>query len=148
MAKGIVLNGDATTLQLEFGGRKITVDDFIAGSFLKITPVNPQTTRTYGAKNSVNVQRRVDKDVKTLTFTVEKLGKTDTAITEFNNAETLTSLVEGSIKTIYYKDGKQMIENYKITGGSFGIDPTDDKNNQESNNAMEYTLEAFVKRLV
>ena len=69
MAKGIVLNGDATTLQLEFGGRKITVDDFIAGSFLKITPVNPQTTRTYGAKNSVNVQRRVDKDVKTLTFT-------------------------------------------------------------------------------
>ena len=55
MAKGIVLNGDATTLQLEFGGRKITVDDFIAGSFLKITPVNPQTTRTYGAKNSVNV---------------------------------------------------------------------------------------------
>ena len=148
MANGIVLNGDATTLQLEFGGRKITVDDFIAGSFLKITPVNPQTTRTYGAKNSVNVQRRVDKDVKTLTFTVEKLEKTDIAITEFNNAETLTSLVEGSIKTIYYKDGKQMIENYKITGGSFGIDPTDDKNNQESNNAMEYTIEAFIKRLV
>ena len=148
MAKGIVLNGDATTLQLEFGGRKITVDDFIAGSFLKITPVNPQTTRTYGAKNSVNVQRRVDKDVKTLTFTVEKLEKTDIAITEFNNAETLTSLVEGSIKTIYYKDGKQMIENYKITGGSFGIDPTDTKNNQDGNSAMEYTLEAFVKRLV
>jgi len=148
MANGTVLNSDATTLQLSFGGNNVLVDDFIAGDVITITPTNPQTTRTYGAKNSVNVQRRVDKDVKTLVFRVQKFGKTDIAITEFNNAETLTSLVEGSIKTIYYKDGVQMIENYKITGGSFGIDPTDTKNNQDGNSAMEYTLEAFIKRLV
>lgn len=148
MAKSTILNGDATTMQLTFGGTNITVDDFIAGDVITITPVNPQTSRTYGAKNSVNIQRRVDKDVKTVTFRVTKFGATDIAITAFNNAETLTSVVEGSIKTIYYKDGSQMIENYKITGGSFLIDPTDTKNNQDGNSSMEYTLEAFVKRLV
>ena len=148
MANGTILNGDATTMQLTFGGTNVTVDDFIAGDVITITPVNSQTSRTYGAKNSVNIQRRIDKDVKTVTFRVTKFGATDIAITAFNNAETLTSVVEGSIKTIYYKDGSQMIENYKITGGSFLIDPTDTKNNQDRNSAMEYTLEAFVKRLV
>ena len=148
MRNETILNDDATTIQLTFGGTNITVDDFIAGDVITITPVNPQTSRTYGAKNSVNIQRRIDKDVKTVTFRVTKFGATDIAITAFNNAETLTSVVEGSIKTIYYKDGSQMIENYKITGGSFLIDPTDTKNNQDGNSAMEYTLEAFVKRLV
>ena len=148
MGKGTILNGDATTMQLTFGGTNVTVDDFIAGDVITITPVNPQTSRTYGAKNSVNIQRRIDKDVKTVTFRVTKFGATDIAITAFNNAETLTSVVEGSIKTIYYKDGSQMIENYKITGGSFLIDPTDTKNNQDGNSAMGYSLEASVKRLV
>ena len=148
MGNGTILNGDATTMQLTFGGTNVTVDDFIAGDVITITPVNPQTSRTYGAKNSVNIQRRIDKDVKTVTFRVTKFGATDIAITAFNNAETLTSVVEGSIKTIYYKDGSQMIENYKITGGSFLIDPTDTKNDQDGNSAMEDTLEAFVKRLV
>ena len=120
MANGTILNGDATTMQLTFGGTNVTVDDFIAGDVITITPVNPQTSRTYGAKNSVNIQRRIDKDVKTVTFRVTKFGATDIAITAFNNAETLTSVVEGSIKTIYYKDGSQMIENYKITGGASG----------------------------
>ncbi|WP_066165839.1 hypothetical protein [Aliarcobacter cryaerophilus] len=148
MANGKILNSDATTMQLTFGGTNITVDDFIAGDVITITPVNPQTSRTYGARKSVNVQRRVDKDVRTITFRVTKFDTTDIAITAFNNAEVLSSFVEGSIKTIYYKDGSQMIENYKISGGSFLIDPTDTKNNQDGNSAMEYTLEAFVKRLV
>lgn len=148
MANGKILNSDATTMQLTFGGTNITVDDFIAGDVITITPVNPQTSRTYGARKSVNVQRRVDKDVRTITFRVTKFDTTDIAITAFNNAEVLSSFVEGSIKTIYYKDGSQRIENYKITGGSFLIDPTDTKNNQDGNSAMEYTLEAFVKRLV
>ena len=106
MANGTILNGDATTMQLTFGGTNITVDDFIAGDVITITPVNPQTSRTYGAKNSVNIQRRIDKDVKTVTFRVTKFGTTDIAITAFNNAEVLSSVVEGSIKTIYYKDGR------------------------------------------
>ena len=55
MANGTILNGDATTMQLTFGGTNITVDDFIAGDVITITPVNPQTSRTYGARNSVNV---------------------------------------------------------------------------------------------
>ena len=90
MGSQIILNGDATTMQLTFGGTNVTVDDFIAGDVITITPVNPQTSRTYGAKNSVNIQRRVDKDVKTVIFRVTKFGATDIAITAFNNAETLT----------------------------------------------------------
>ena len=51
-------------------------------------------------------------------------------------------------KTIYFEDNAQKIENYKISGGSITTKPTDTKNNTDGNNSMEYTIEAFVIRLV
>ena len=42
MGNGTILNGDATTMQLTFGGTNVTVDDFIAGDVITITPVNPK----------------------------------------------------------------------------------------------------------
>ena len=148
MGKAIILNGDATTMQLRIGNENLTVDDLIAGDTITITPVNAETTRTYGAGNSVNIQRNTNKDVHTIVFRVQKLNGTDKTLTNYMNAKTLSQVIEGSVKTIYFEDGEQMIENYKISGGSITTKPTDTKNNVDGNNSMEYTIEAFVVRLV
>lgn len=148
MGSPIILNGDATTMQLQIGSEKLTVDDLIAGDTITITPLFAETTRTYGAGNSVNIQRHTQKDVHTVVFRVSKLGNTDKALTNYMNAKTLSQVIEGSVKTIYYEDGSQKIENYKINAGSITTKPTDTKNNTDGNNAMEYTIEAFVVRLV
>ena len=148
MGNAIILNGDATTMQLQIGSDNLTVNDLIAGDTITITPLFAETTRTYGAGNSVNIQRHTNKDVHTVVFRVSKLGNTDKAISNYMNAKTLSQVIEGSIKTIYYEDNAQKIENYKISGGSITTKPTDTKNNTDGNNAMEYTLEAFVIRLV
>lgn len=147
MGKSIILNGDATTMQLRIGNDNLTVDDLVAGDTITITPVNAETTRTYGAGNSVNIQRHTSKDVHTIVFRVQKLNTTDKALTNYMNAKTLSQVIEGSVKTIYFEDGEQMIENYKISGGSITTKPTDTKNNTDGNNSMEYTIEAFVVRL-
>ena len=148
MGSPIVLNGDATTMQLKIGSDNLTVDDLIAGETITITPLFAETTRTYGAGNSVNIQRHTNKDVHTVVFRVSKLNNTDKALSNYMNAKTLSQVIEGSIKTIYYEDNAQKIENYKISGGSITTKPTDTKNNTDGNNAMEYTIEAFVIRLV
>lgn len=148
MGSPIILNGDATTMQLQIGSDNLTVDDLISGDTITITPLFAETTRTYGAGNSVNIQRHTNKDVHTITFRVKKLYNTDKALSNYMNAKTLSQVIEGSVKTIYYEDGSQKIENYKISGGSITTKPTDTKNNTDGNNAMEYTIEAFVTRLV
>ena len=148
MGSPIILNGDATTMQLQIGSDNLTVDDLIAGDTITITPLFAETTRTYGAGNSVNIQRHTNKDVHTVVFRVSKLNNTDKALSNYMNAKTLSQVIEGSIKTIYYEDGSQKIENYKISGGSITTKPTDTKNNTDGNNAMEHTIEAFVIRLV
>ena len=148
MGSPIILNGDATTMQLKIGSDNLTVDDLIAGDTITITPLFAETTRTYGAGNSVNIQRHTNKDVHTVVFRVSKLNNTDKALSNYMNAKTLSQVIEGSIKTIYFEDNAQKIENYKISGGSITTKPTDTKNNTDGNNAMEYTIEAFVTRLV
>ena len=148
MGSPIILNGDATTMQLQIGSDNLTVDDLIAGDTITITPLFAETTRTYGAGNSVNIQRHTNKDVHTVVFRVSKLNNTDKALSNYMNAKTLSQVIDGSVKTIYYEDGSQKIENYKISGGSITTKPTDTKNNTDGNNSMEYTIEAFVIRLV
>ena len=107
MGSQIILNGDATTMQLQIGSDNLTVDDLIAGDTITITPLFAETTRTYGAGNSVNIQRHTNKDVHTVVFRVSKLNNTDKALSNYMNAKTLSQVIEGSIKTIYYEDNAQ-----------------------------------------
>ena len=60
MGNGTILNGDATTMQLTFGGTNVTVDAFIVGDVITLPQVNRQTSRTYGARNPVSSPRRID----------------------------------------------------------------------------------------
>lgn len=142
----ITLNSNTTTLKL----KNITLNtervvaDFIAGDTIVIAPVNPQSSRTYSAEG-VNIQGRVDKDVRTVTFTVEKFGDTD----EFMNEAIYsgqTCVFEGSAKSLYTKDGEQRTETYSFKGGSITTLPTDTKNNQDGNNEMQFVIEARVTR--
>lgn len=142
----ISLNSNSTTLKL----KNVTLDservvtDFIAGDIIVIAPVNAQTSRTYSAEG-VNIQGRVDKDVRTITFTVEKFGDTD----EFMNEAIYsgqTCVFEGSAKSLYFKDGEQRTETYSFKGGSITTLATDTKNNRDGNNEMTYVIEARVTR--
>ena len=142
----ITLNADATTLKLNnttLDSERV-VTDLIAGDTIVIAPVNAQTSRTYSS-DGVNIQRRVDRDVRTITFNVEKFGETD----EFMNEALYNSdlcVFEGSIKTIYTSDTEQRTETYSFKGGSITTLPTDTKNNQDGNNVMAYVIEARVTR--
>jgi len=140
------LNSNSSTLKLKNTtlDTEHVVTDFIAGDNIVIAPVNPQTSRTYSA-GGVNIQGRVDKDARTITFTVEKFGDTD----EFMNEAIYAGQVcvfEGSVKSLYTKDGEQRTETYSFKGGSITILPTDTKNNQDGNNEMQIVIEARVTR--
>lgn len=142
----ISLNTNSTTLKLKNTtlDTEIVVTDFIAGDTIVIAPVNAQTSRTYSAEG-VNIQGRVDKDVRTITFTVEKYGDTD----EFMNEAIYsgqTCIFEGSAKSLYVKDGEQRTETYSFKGGSITTLPSDTKNNQDGNNEMQFVIEARVTR--
>lgn len=43
------------------------IKDFISGDFINLDFLNLETTRTYGANGAVNVVRRADANVATLT---------------------------------------------------------------------------------
>lgn len=144
----VSLNSESTTLKIKNTtlGTEIVVNDFIAGDNIVITPINPATSRTY-SQGGVNIQGRVDKDVKTLAFTVNKFGTTD----EFFNEALYsgqTCIFEGSAKTNYTVDGEVRVETYSFKGGSLTDLPTDTKNNVDGNNEMAYTIEARIQRSI
>jgi hypothetical protein len=139
----ITFKSDSTTLILN--GQAIT--DFIDGDIIELSPVNPETTRTYGANRAVNIQQRADKDVYTLKFRVIRNSDSDIWLNTQLNAEKPV-VFDGSIKEIYYKDGQEFVEAFEIEAGSFTDKPTYTKNNTDGNNVVEYTIEAYVKRLI
>ena len=123
------------------------IGDFINGDILELAPVNPETARTYGSNRAVNIQHRADKDVYTLKFRVMRDSESDVWLNTQLNADKPV-VFDGSIKEIYIKDGAELTESFEIQSGSFTDKPTHTKNNQDGNAQVEYTIEAFCKRLL
>lgn len=144
----VSLNSESTTLKIKniTLGTEIVVNDFIAGDYLTITPINPASSRTY-SQGGVNIQGRVDKDVRTLSFTVNKFGTTD----EFFNEALYsgqTCIFEGSAKTNYTVNGEPRTETYSFSAGSLTDIPEDRKNNVDGNNEMAYAIEDRITRSI
>ena len=136
MPNTIALAADSTTVVL-YG---FLVDDLVDGDYVLMTPANPATAQTRGL-NSVNVQRRSDGLVYDITIRVPKYSATDE---QFNSwiSTSIPTILNGSIKENYEKDGTARVCTYSIEGASFTTLPTDTRNNQDGNNMMEYIIRA------
>ncbi|WP_373073903.1 hypothetical protein [Sulfurimonas sp.] len=123
------------------------ISDFINGDIIELAPVNPDTARTYGSNQSVNIQHRSDRNVHTLKFRVMRDSDSDVFLNEQMNKDTPV-VFNGSVKEIYIKDDEELTESFELQAGSFTDKPTHTKNNQDGNAQVEYTVECFARRLI
>lgn len=130
----ITLAAESTTLVLN--GR--AYEDVVDGDTLTLTPVNPTTEQTT-SKKGVNIQGRSDKDVMDLVVRVAKYSDDDNALNTARNA-TPPTVLAGTCKETYLKDGTEITTTYVLEQGSLTTPPSDTRNNQTGNNMLEYTI--------
>ncbi len=130
----ISLAANSTTLILN--GQIIS--DFIDGDTVTMTPVNPLSAQTRSL-NSVNIQKRSDAYVYDLVFRVPKYSDADIYMKGEANQDSVT-VFDGSLKEDYTKDGEDFVTTYTLSSATITTLPTDTRNNQDGNNAMEYSM--------
>ncbi len=123
------------------------IQDFINGDIIELAPVNPTTSRTYGANRAVNIQHRSDREVHTLKFRVMRNSDSDIWLNEQKNQDKPV-VFNGSVKEIFIKDGEELVESFELQSGSYTDGTTFTKNNVDGNNEVEYTIECYARRLV
>jgi len=131
----IILAAENTTLVIN--GYAFT--SFSEGDFLVLAPVNPHTSQTNSSNGGVNINGRVDADVHDLTVRVQKFSADDVQMNSWINAQSPT-ILNGSSKTNYNRDGTDAVETYTLEGGSVTTKPTNTKNNQDGNAMLEYVI--------
>lgn len=132
----IVVNSSTATIVLN--GRIIT--DIVTGDYVTLTPSNPLTSRANSAQNGVTISKRVDAGVHVMVLRVQKFSNDDIWINGLSNSE-IPTVINGSIKESFIRDGASLKETYDLQVGSITTQPTQTKNNQDVNALMEYTIE-------
>ncbi|HHH1218075.1 TPA: hypothetical protein ACPZRW_001859 [Yersinia enterocolitica] len=132
----IVVNSSTATIVLN--GRIIT--DIVTGDYVTLTPLNPLTSRANSAQNGVTISKRVDAGVHVMVLRVQKFSNDDIWINGLSNSE-IPTVINGSIKESFIRDGASLKETYDLQVGSLTTQPTQTKNNQDVNALMEYTIE-------
>lgn len=130
------LNADSTSLTLN----EEAFNDFIDGDYIEIAPVNPLTSRINGSGDSVNITKRTDGNVFDVTVRFIRYSDSDIAMNAIVNSVNVVVL-GGTVKESYTKDGAASKESWVLTGGSITDQPTEVKNNQDGNAAMEYKIQ-------
>lgn len=133
----ISLASDTTTLILN--GHVFT--DLVEGDYLTLSFPNDLTSRANSANGGLTVAGRVDGDVGDLVFSVQKLSGDDTVMNEWRRSNGYPVILDGSAKTRFTRDGAELTETYELSGGTITAQPEDNRNNQDQNNAMEYTIQ-------
>ncbi|ENG0954441.1 hypothetical protein ACLIXB_003832 [Yersinia enterocolitica] len=132
----IVVNSSTATIVLN--GRIIT--DIVTGDYVTLTPSNPLTSRANSAQNGVTISKRVDAGVHVMVLRVQKFSNDDIWLNGLSNSE-IPTVINGSIKESFIRDGASLKETYDLQVGSLTTQPTQTKNNQDVNALMEYTIE-------
>ena len=114
-------------------------NDFIDGDTLSLTPVNDLTSRNRSTRG-LNIQKRSDSDVKDLVFTVPKYSDDDIYMNSQMNSQ-IPVVFEGSVKENYIKDGVEFVTTYTLEDGTITTQPTDQRNNVDGNQEMQYTIQ-------
>ena len=131
----IQLLADSTTLVLN--GHLF--NDFIDGDSLSLTPPNDLTSRNRSTRG-LNIQKRSDADVKDLVFTVPKYSDDDIYMNSQINSQ-VPVVFDGSVKENYVKDGVEFVTTYTLEAGTVTTQPTDQRNNVDGNQEMQYTIQ-------
>jgi hypothetical protein len=132
----ITLAADATTLVLN----GTAIIDTPAGDTITLAPVSPSTGRNNAINGGVNINERSDKGVHDVTVRVQKYSESDSFL---NNLERQSppSVINGSAKTAYSRDGQESEQSWLLEGGSFTTKPTDTHNDTDGNAVMEYVIQ-------
>lgn len=132
----ILLPNDSTTITLN--GQVLR--NLAEGDQTTITFANPRTGRV-NSETGVTVHERSDADVADIVVRVQKLSDDDVFLSQANQSKPLT-IINGSIKSIYYKDGEKFVETYSIEFASITDQPEPVTNTQDGNALMEYTIQS------
>jgi len=138
----IVFKADSTTAIVN----GYTLKNLPAGDEITIAPANARTSRTYGAGRKVNIKRRADGDVYTITIRVLRASDDDIFLTDMWNRDVMG--FGGSFKELRIVNGNEEVHSWKFTDASFTTGATETFNNTDGSEVMEYTIEAFADRIM
>ena len=72
-------------------------------------------------------------------MTIQKFSEDDVFLNELINA-VRTTLIEGTLKEDYTRDGGDFQDTWTLEGGSITTKPTETKNDQDGNAVLEYMI--------
>ena len=133
----IQMISDTTTLRLN--GHLF--NDLAEGVAVEFESPNAATSRVNGASsNAVNIAPRSDRNVRVLKIRVQKGGADDVFLNSALN-QSAPVVFNGSTRDDYRRDGSAFSDAYTLENGSITTQPTDSRNTQEHEGAMEYYIE-------
>ena len=133
MAK-IVLSSDGSLIL-----NGTAINDLIAGDAIILAPKNPHSSRANSQESGVTIAKRSDAHVHDMTVKVQKNSDSDIFLNSLRNGE--VTLIEGSYKQGFTKDGSEGQESWQLQGGSITTQPSDTKNSNEVDAVAEYMIE-------
>jgi type V secretory pathway adhesin AidA len=107
---------------------------------ITITPVNPLTSRTHGAKGAVNINKRADAGVHDVVIRLTKKSASDVLLNTWRNQDQPV-IINGTMVENYVNDGADAREDWVLEGGSITTQPSEVKNNIDGSDVVEYTIQ-------
>lgn len=132
----ILLPNDSTTITLN----GVVLRNMAEGDQTTITFPNERTGRV-NSETGVTIHERSDAEVADIVLRVQKLSDDDILLTGFLQTRPLTT-INGSVKSVYYKDGTKFTQTYSIQAASVTAQPVETVNSQDGNAVMEYTIQS------
>lgn len=132
----IVIPNDGITATLN--GTRLR--DLAEGDTITITYPNPQTGRV-NSETGVSIHERSDAFVADIVINVQMYSDTDVFLNQLMSTNPLT-IVEGSIKARFMKDGEMLNETFTVQAASFTDKFEKTANRQDGSAVMTYTLQS------
>ena len=131
----ITLAADSTTLVLN----GTAINDFSEGDTITFSPVNPASSHVNSTNGGVSINERSDKGVYDVTVRVQKMSDSDVFLNSASKSSP-TTLINGSAKENYTRDGSDFVESWLLENGSITTQPTNTKNSTDGNAMSEYMI--------
>lgn len=134
---------DTKNSTLTLNGR--TIEDTPEGDVFTVAYQNDVSSQTQGSNNSVVAKQRADKDSALVTVRVLKYSTDDAFLTNAINSGDLT-IINGSLKTNFTRNGIDGTDTYNIINGTIQTRGDNTINNTDGAEIMEYGIFATVPR--
>lgn len=132
----ILLPNDSTTITLN----GTVLRNLAEGDQTVLTFPNARTGRV-NSETGVTIHERSDADVCDIAVNVQALSDDDVLLSGFMQSKPLT-VIEGSVKRVYHKNGEKMMQTYSIQAASITDQPAETVNSQDGSAVMSYTIQS------